>query len=78
MAQLVKNPPAMWETWAGSPGWERPQAACSSLPSHKGSFSAVGRPPLPVTLPGRKFVQALLVDFIMKMCPLPQGKVSYP
>ena len=22
MAQLVKNPPAMWETWAGSLGWE--------------------------------------------------------
>ena len=22
MAQLVKNPPAMWETWVRSPGWE--------------------------------------------------------
>ena len=22
MAQLVKNPPAMWETWVGSLGWE--------------------------------------------------------
>ena len=23
-AQLVKSPPAMWETWAGSLGWEEP------------------------------------------------------
>ena len=24
VAQLVKNLPAMWETWVGSPGWEDP------------------------------------------------------
>ena len=24
MAQLVKNLPAMWETWVGSLGWEDP------------------------------------------------------
>ena len=24
MAQLVKNPPAMQETWVQSPGWEDP------------------------------------------------------
>ena len=24
VAQLVKNPPAMWETWVPSPGWEDP------------------------------------------------------
>ena len=24
MAQLVKNSPAMWETWVRSPGWEDP------------------------------------------------------
>ena len=24
MAQLVKNPPAMWETWVHSLGWEDP------------------------------------------------------
>ena len=24
VAQLVKNPPAMWETWDGSLGWEDP------------------------------------------------------
>ena len=24
MAQLVKNPPAMWETWVSSLGWEDP------------------------------------------------------
>ena len=24
MAQVVKNPPAMWETWVQSLGWEDP------------------------------------------------------
>ena len=24
MAQLVKNPPAMWDTWVRSLGWEDP------------------------------------------------------
>ena len=24
VAQLVKNPPAMWETWVPSLGWEDP------------------------------------------------------
>ena len=24
VAQLVKNPPARWETWVGSLGWEDP------------------------------------------------------
>ena len=24
MAQLVKNPPAVWETWVQSLGWEGP------------------------------------------------------
>ena len=24
MAQIVKNPPAMQETWVQSPGWEDP------------------------------------------------------
>ena len=24
IAQLVKNPPAMWETWVPSLGWEDP------------------------------------------------------
>ena len=24
VAQLIKNPPAMWETWVGSLGWEDP------------------------------------------------------
>ena len=24
VAQLVKNPPAMWETWVRSPGWKDP------------------------------------------------------
>ena len=25
VALLVKNPPAMWETWVGSLGWEDPR-----------------------------------------------------
>ena len=35
VAQLVKNPPAMWETWVRSLGWEDPlekeKAAHSSV-----------------------------------------------
>ena len=37
VAQLVKNPPAMWETWVGSLGCEDPlekgTAAHSSVPA---------------------------------------------
>ena len=35
VAQLVKNPPAMWKTWVRSLGWEDPmekgKATCSSI-----------------------------------------------
>ena len=35
MGQMVKNPPAMWETWVRSLGWEDPlekgKAAHSSI-----------------------------------------------
>ena len=37
MAQLVKNPPAIWETWVLSLGWEDPleegMATHSSIPA---------------------------------------------
>ena len=42
MAQLVKNPPAMWETWVWSLGWEDPQekgkATHSSILEKKSSI----------------------------------------
>ena len=38
MAQLVKNPPAVWETWVQSVGWEDPLEK--------------GRLPTPVVWPG--------------------------
>ena len=31
VAQLVKNPPAMWETWVGKVPWRRKQATHSSI-----------------------------------------------
>ena len=34
MAQLVKNLPAMWETWVGSLGWEDPPE--KGTPTHSG------------------------------------------
>ena len=34
-AQLVKNPPAMWETWVGSLGWEDP------LEKEKATYSSI-------------------------------------
>ena len=35
MAQLVKNPPAMWETWVQSLGWE------DSLEKEKATHSSI-------------------------------------
>ena len=32
VAQLVKNPPAMWETWGQSLGWEDPLEKENSYP----------------------------------------------
>ena len=36
MAQIVKNPPAMWEIWAQSLGWEDPlkEGMAIYLPQH--------------------------------------------
>ena len=39
VAQLVKNPPAMWETWVQSLGWEDP-------------LENTGEDPTPVFWPG--------------------------
>ena len=33
VAQLVKNPPAMWETWVQSLGWEDPLEKGKATPS---------------------------------------------
>ena len=33
MAQLVKNPPTMWETWVQSLGWEDPLEKGRATPS---------------------------------------------
>ena len=35
VAQLVKNPPAVWETWVGSLGWEDP------LEKGKATYSSI-------------------------------------
>ena len=35
VAQLVKNPPAMWETWVQSLGWEDP------LEKGKATYSSI-------------------------------------
>ena len=34
IAQLVKNPPAMWETWVQSLGWEDPLEKGKATHSH--------------------------------------------
>ena len=33
VAQLVKNPPAMWDTWVRSLGWEDPLEDCMTTHS---------------------------------------------
>ena len=44
VAQLVKNPPAMWETWAQSLGWEDPLEKGKALqhPGLENSMDCVG------------------------------------
>ena len=52
VVQMVKNPPAMWETWVQSLGWEDPpeegMATHSSIlawriPKDRGALQATGR-----------------------------------
>ena len=33
MAQLVRNPPTMWETWVQSRGWDEPLEGTATHPS---------------------------------------------
>ena len=48
MAQMVKTPPAMWETWVQSLGWEDPwrrtgnpfQCSCLENPTDRGAWRA--------------------------------------
>ena len=45
VAQLVKNPPTMWETWVRSLGWEDPLeegAACSFPGENARSWEVLG------------------------------------
>ena len=37
MAQMVKNPPAMWETWVHCLGWEEPLE--EGIATHSGIFA---------------------------------------
>ena len=60
MAQLVKNPPAMRETWVRSLGWEDPLEKGKATPS---SILAWGIPWTTVVL-GRKVITNL--DSILK------------
>ena len=50
VAQMIKNPPAMWETWVRSQGWEDPlekgMAIYSSIlawriPTDRGAWQAI-------------------------------------
>ena len=56
MAQVVKNPPAMWETWVQSLGWEDPvekgKATHSTLaptPGYKPQATNPGHNPSPLS-----------------------------
>ena len=73
----IKNPPTMWETWVQS--WAGNVITGSlQFPAFPwGSFSDVGRPLLPVTLPGRKLVQ-LYLWILLRKCVLPPGSYFLP
>ena len=53
VAQLVKNPPAMWETWVWSLGWEDPpekgMATHFSIPAWRIPWTVWGRKELDMT-----------------------------
>ena len=51
VVQMVKNLPAVQETWVGSLGWEDPLEK--------------GLPPTPVFLPGKSHGQRRLVGYIV-------------
>ena len=51
VVQMVKNLPAVQETWVGSLGWEDPLEK--------------GMPPTPVFLPGKSHGQRSLVGYIV-------------
>ena len=53
VAQLVENPPAMWETWIQSLAWEAPLEK--------------GKPPTPVFWP-REFHELYIVHGVAKSC----------
>ena len=44
VAQLVKNPPAMWETWVRSLGWEDPLEKGKATHSRPGEFHGLYSP----------------------------------
>ena len=49
VAQLVKNPPAMWETWVQSLGWEDPLEEHMATHSSLAGYSPWGRKELDTT-----------------------------
>jgi len=57
VAQLVKNPPAMWETWVQSLGWEDP------LEKGKATHSSILAWKIPWTVHGVTKSQTQLSDF---------------
>ena len=56
---MVKNPPAMWETWVRSLGWEDPLE--NGMATHS-SILAEWQP-TPVFLPGESRGQKSLADY---------------
>ena len=42
VAQLVKNPPAIWETWVRTLGWEDPMEKGKVTPVFQGLHSSWG------------------------------------
>ena len=60
VAQLVKNLPAMWETWVESLGWEDPQVG--KIPWRREWL------PTPVFLPGESHGQRSLVGYSSQDC----------
>ena len=61
MAQLVKNLPAVWETWVQSLGWEDPLEKGKATHSSILAWRRRKWQPTPVFLPGKVHGQRSLV-----------------
>ena len=85
VAQLVKNPSAMWETWAQSLGWEDPLKGKATHSSNSGLensmdcivLTQMGASLLVQLVKNLSAMQETLVQFLGREDPLEKGQATH-